>query len=61
MKRKELEIMTKKVLDNHLTKVEEYKNGKVGLLGLFTGEVMIKTKNQADPKEIVIILKELLK
>lgn len=31
-------------------KVQEYKNGKKGLLGLFMGEVMKKTKGKADPK-----------
>jgi aspartyl-tRNA(Asn)/glutamyl-tRNA(Gln) amidotransferase subunit B len=31
-------------------KVQDYKNGKKGLLGLFMGEVMKKTKGKADPK-----------
>jgi len=31
-------------------KVEEYKNGKKGLLGLFMGEVMKLSKGSADPK-----------
>lgn len=32
-------------------KVEEYKAGKKGLLGLFVGEVMKQSKGKADPKE----------
>ena len=31
-------------------KVEEYKNGKKGLIGLFMGEVMKLSKGKADPK-----------
>ena len=31
-------------------KVEEYKNGKKGLVGLFMGEVMKLSKGNADPK-----------
>jgi aspartyl-tRNA(Asn)/glutamyl-tRNA(Gln) amidotransferase subunit B len=31
-------------------KVEEYKNGKKGILGLFMGEVMKRSKGKADPK-----------
>ena len=31
-------------------KVEEYKKGKTGLMGLFVGEVMKLSKGQADPK-----------
>ena len=32
-------------------KVAEYKQGKVGLLGLFVGEVMKLSKGKADPKK----------
>lgn len=31
-------------------KVEEYKNGKKGILGMFMGEVMKRSKGKADPK-----------
>jgi aspartyl-tRNA(Asn)/glutamyl-tRNA(Gln) amidotransferase subunit B len=31
-------------------KVIEYKNGKVGLIGMFMGEVMKRSKGKADPK-----------
>jgi len=31
-------------------KVEEYKNGKKGIIGMFMGEVMKRSKGKADPK-----------
>jgi aspartyl-tRNA(Asn)/glutamyl-tRNA(Gln) amidotransferase subunit B len=31
-------------------KVEEYKNGKKGIMGMFMGEVMKRSKGKADPK-----------
>jgi len=31
-------------------KVQEYKNGKKSLLGLFMGDVMKATRGKADPK-----------
>ena len=41
-------------------KVEEYKNGKKGLLGLFMGEVMKLSKGTADPKLCSQLIKEKL-
>lgn len=41
-------------------KVEEYRNGKKGILGLFMGEVMKMSGGQADPKATTAILQELL-
>ncbi len=38
------------VLGKFPDKVAEYKSGKVGLLGLFVGEVMKASKGKADPK-----------
>lgn len=38
------------VLAKYPEKVEEYKSGKKGLLGLFMGEVMKLSKGKADPK-----------
>ena len=38
------------VLGKYPDKVSEYKSGKVGLLGLFVGEVMKLSKGKADPK-----------
>ena len=41
-------------------KVNEYKSGKKGLLGLFMGEVMKKSKGKADPKMANQLLREVL-
>lgn len=41
-------------------KVEAYKNGKTGLLGLFMGELMKKSRGKADPKVASEILKRKL-
>lgn len=60
MKIKELEILCKKVLDQYPDKVNNYRLGKVGFIGMFAGEVMIESKGQADPKTIIVVLKELL-
>lgn len=38
------------VLREFPLKVEEYKNGKKGILGMFMGEVMKRSKGKADPK-----------
>ncbi|MCC6817518.1 MAG: Asp-tRNA(Asn)/Glu-tRNA(Gln) amidotransferase subunit GatB [Bacteroidia bacterium] len=46
------------VLSKFPEKVEEYKAGKKGLLGLFVGEVMKASKGKADPK---IVNTEILK
>lgn len=42
-------------------KVKEYKKGKKGLLALFVGEVMRRSKGKADPKMVNDILLEKLK
>lgn len=41
-------------------KVEEYKNGKKGVMGLFMGEVMKRSQGKADPKVTSQILRETL-
>ena len=38
------------VISKYPDKVQEYKSGKKGLLGLFVGEVMKLSKGKADPK-----------
>ncbi len=45
-----LQALIDEVLKNLPDKVKEYKKGKKGLLGLFVGEVMKRSKGQADPK-----------
>jgi aspartyl-tRNA(Asn)/glutamyl-tRNA(Gln) amidotransferase subunit B len=43
--------LIKEVLEAYPDKVAEYKGGKKGVLGLFVGEVMKKSKGKADPKK----------
>ena len=45
-----LQQLIEEVLSNMPEKVTEYKKGKKGLIGLFVGEVMKKSKGKADPK-----------
>lgn len=45
-----LQALINEVLASNPQKVNEYKNGKKGLLGMFMGEVMKKTQGKADPK-----------
>ncbi len=55
-----IEELIDNVLANFNLKVEEYKSGKKGLLGLFVGEVMKLSKGKADPKTVNKILIEKL-
>ncbi|ADV66357.1 glutamine--tRNA ligase/YqeY domain fusion protein [Deinococcus maricopensis] len=48
------------VLDANPGKVEEYRGGKKGLTGFFTGQVMRATNGQADPKTVARLLAALL-
>ncbi|MBK6263570.1 Asp-tRNA(Asn)/Glu-tRNA(Gln) amidotransferase subunit GatB [Marivirga sp. S37H4] len=48
------------VLKEFGVKVAEYKSGKKGLLGLFMGEVIKRSKGKADPKVTSQLLKETL-
>jgi aspartyl-tRNA(Asn)/glutamyl-tRNA(Gln) amidotransferase subunit B len=41
-------------------KVEEYRSGKKGLMGMFMGQVMKKSQGKADPKVATKLLTELL-
>lgn len=45
-----LTVLIDEVLGSMPEKVTEYKKGKKGLMGLFVGEVMKKSKGKADPK-----------
>jgi aspartyl-tRNA(Asn)/glutamyl-tRNA(Gln) amidotransferase subunit B len=56
----QLKSWAQAALDKFPAKVEEYKNGKKGILGLFMGEVMKQSGGQADPKAATKILQELL-
>lgn len=52
--------MIESVLKKYPEKVQEYKAGKKGLLGLFVGEVMKISKGKADPKLVNQIIREQL-
>jgi len=56
----ELQELVKQALTKYPEKVTEYKNGKVGLLGMFVGEVMKLSKGKADPKLLNQLVKETL-
>lgn len=56
----EIQDWVKKVLLSMPDKVEEYKKGKKGLLGLFIGEVKKISKGKADPQKTTSILNEYL-
>ncbi len=56
----DLSVVVQEVLRDLPEKVRAYKNGKKGLLGLFMGEVMKKTKGKADPGKAQKLIKELL-
>ncbi len=55
-----LQPIIDEVLSANQAKVAEYKKGRKGLLGMFVGEVMKKSKGKADPKLTNKLLKESL-
>ncbi len=55
-----LQQFIEEALGKYPEKVEEYRQGKKGLMGLFMGEVMKASKGKADPKLTSQILKEKL-
>lgn len=55
-----LKPIVEEVLAANAAKVKEYRSGKKGLMGLFMGQVMQKSKGKADPKVATKILTELL-
>ncbi len=46
-----LQKLIDEVLSEHPDKVEAYRNGKTGLLGMFMGQIMRKSGGKADPKK----------
>lgn len=56
----ELQGLIDSALSKFPEKIAEYKNGKVGLLGMFVGEVMKLSKGKADPKLLNQLVKETL-
>ena len=57
----ELSGLVDEVMAANPGQVEEYRAGKDKLLGFFVGQIMRKTKGQADPKALNELLKEKLK
>ncbi len=55
-----LAALIQEALDSYPEKVEEYRNGKKGLIGLFMGEVMKKSKGKADPRKTNELLRQKL-
>ena len=53
--------IVKEVIKEFPLKVEEYKNGKKGIIAMFMGEVMKRSKGKADPKRANELLVENLK
>lgn len=49
-----------KAMDAYPDKVEEYRNGKKGVMGLFMGEIMKFSGGKADPKAASALLREKL-
>ncbi|ADR22888.1 aspartyl/glutamyl-tRNA(Asn/Gln) amidotransferase subunit B [Marivirga tractuosa] len=49
------------VIKDMADKVKEYKSGRKGLIGLFVGEVMKRSKGKADPKKTNELLQQTLK
>jgi aspartyl-tRNA(Asn)/glutamyl-tRNA(Gln) amidotransferase subunit B len=56
----EIQSLVEQAVNKYPEKIAEYKNGKVGLLGLFVGEVMKLSKGKADPKIVNQLVKEQL-
>ncbi|MBA2613570.1 MAG: Asp-tRNA(Asn)/Glu-tRNA(Gln) amidotransferase subunit GatB [Bacteroidetes bacterium] len=56
----ELQDLINSALSKFPEKITEYKNGKIGLLGMFVGEVMKLSKGKADPKLLNQLVKETL-
>jgi aspartyl-tRNA(Asn)/glutamyl-tRNA(Gln) amidotransferase subunit B len=55
-----LAVLVENVLNRMPGKVQEYKKGKKGLIGLFVGEVMKESKGKADPKILNQLIAEAL-
>jgi aspartyl-tRNA(Asn)/glutamyl-tRNA(Gln) amidotransferase subunit B len=46
----ELSLLVDEILNSYPDKVKEYQNGKKGVLGLFMGDLMKKTKGKINPQ-----------
>ena len=55
-----LQSFIHQAIEKFPAKVAEYKSGKVGLIGLFMGEVMKLSQGKADPQATNVLLKQIL-
>ena len=55
-----LETLAREILAAHAPKVAEYQSGKTKLMGFFVGQMMKKTKGQANPKLVNQLFARLL-
>ena len=55
-----IESAVDEVIKNNPAQVEQYRGGKVGLLGFFVGQVMKETKGRANPKSVNEILRSII-
>lgn len=56
----QLEGAIRRVIESNPSQVQEYKSGKVKLLGFFVGQVMKETKGQANPGVLNDLVKKIL-
>ena len=55
-----LRPMVEEVVTAHPDKVDEYRSGKTGLMGFFTGQIMRRTRGKADPRLVQDLLRAAL-
>ena len=53
-----LKPLVDKVLTSHPVKVQEYRDGKTGLMGFFMGQIMRETQGKADPKVVQELIRQ---
>jgi glutaminyl-tRNA synthetase len=56
----DLRPLVEEVLEAHPEEVDGYREGKTGLLGFFTGQIMRRTRGKADPQTVQRLLREAL-
>lgn len=56
----EIEALVNRIIDEHPSQAEAYKNGKVQLFGFFVGQVMKASQGKANPEQVNALLKEKL-
>lgn len=56
----EIEKILKEAIEKNPKAVEQYKNGKKGIMGFFIGQVMKATSGKADPKVVQKIFRKLM-